>query len=184
MKHKLSSLLPALFLPLAVGGLAGYFTRSAMSGYKLLKKPPFAPPGWVFPVVWTILYLLMGYASWRIWKSSSPARWEALGEYVLTLALNFLWPLLFFLGGWWLAALLVLHCAVPAGGRPDPALCRHRLESCPGPGALSALAGGSRVSQSGDLSAQPLRKYVIFLYNILICINILPVSPKKPSKQA
>ena len=108
MKHKLSSLLPALFLPLAVGGLAGYFTRSAMSGYKLLKKPPFAPPGWVFPVVWTILYLLMGYASWRIWKSSSPARWEALGEYVLTLALNFLWPLLFFLGGWWLAALLVL----------------------------------------------------------------------------
>ena len=37
-----------------------------------------------------------------------PARWEALGEYVLTLALNFLWPLLFFLGGWWLAALLVL----------------------------------------------------------------------------
>ena len=50
----------------------------------------------------------MGYASWRIWKSSSPARWEALGEYVLTLALNFLWPLLFFLGGWWLAALLVL----------------------------------------------------------------------------
>ena len=108
MKHKLSSLLPALFLPLAVGGLAGYFTHSAMSGYKLLKKPPFAPPGWVFPVVWTILYLLMGYASWRIWKSSSPARWEALGEYVLTLALNFLWPLLFFLGGWWLAALLVL----------------------------------------------------------------------------
>ena len=80
MKHKLSSLLPALFLPLAVGGLAGYFTHSAMSGYKLLKKPPFAPPGWVFPVVWTILYLLMGYASWRIWKSSSPARWEALGE--------------------------------------------------------------------------------------------------------
>ena len=51
MKHKLSSLLPALFLTLAVGGLAGYFTRSAMSGYKLLKKPPFAPPGWVFPVV-------------------------------------------------------------------------------------------------------------------------------------
>lgn len=108
VKHKLSSLLPALFLPLAVGGLAGYFTRSAMSGYKLLKKPPFAPPGWVFPVVWTILYLLMGYASWRIWKSSSPARWEALGEYVLTLALNFLWPLIFFLGGYWLAALLVL----------------------------------------------------------------------------
>lgn len=108
VKHKLSSLLPALFLPLAVGGLAGYFTRSAMSGYKLLKKPPFAPPGWVFPVVWTILYLLMSYASWRIWKSSSPARWEALGEYVLTLALNFLWPLIFFLGGYWLAALLVL----------------------------------------------------------------------------
>lgn len=109
MKHKLSS--PAACpvpCQLAVGGLAGYFTRSAMSGYKLLKKPPFAPPAgysrWCGP---------FSTCSWGMPAGASgspppPARWEALGEYVLTLALNFLWPLLFFLGGWWLAALLVL----------------------------------------------------------------------------
>ena len=100
-------LFPAISL--SVGLLAGYLTRTSLATvYPLLEKSFLTPPGWVFPLVWTVLYLLMGYASWRIWKSSSLARWEALGEYVLTLALNFLWPLLFFLGGWWLAALLVL----------------------------------------------------------------------------
>ena len=108
VKKKLPSLLTALFLPLAVGGLAAYFTRDAMAGYRLLRKPPFSPPGWVFPAAWTVLYLLMGFASWRIWRSDNPRRWEALGEYALSLFFNFLWPLLFFSGGFWLAAFLLL----------------------------------------------------------------------------
>ena len=108
MSHKLRQLLLCIGIPLAVGGLSAWITRGAMEEFQALNQPPLSPPGWLFPVVWTILYLLMGYASWRIWKSSSPARWEALGEYVLTLALNFLWPLIFFQGVYRLAALLVL----------------------------------------------------------------------------
>lgn len=110
------ALIICLLIPLAVGGLAAWLTMDSMAQFAALAQPPLSPPGWVFPVVWTILYLLMGWASFLIWKSGAPqaAKKRALGLYGAQLAVNFVWPLLFFRAGLygfaliWLVILLVL----------------------------------------------------------------------------
>ena len=110
------ALIICLLIPLAVGGLAAWLTMGSMAQFAALAQPPLSPPGWVFPVVWTILYLLMGWASFLIWKSGAPqaAKKRALGLYGVQLAVNFVWPLLFFRAGLygfaliWLVILLVL----------------------------------------------------------------------------
>jgi len=129
---KLRTLIPALALPLAVGGLAAFLTRDSVPIYSAIIKPPFAPPAWLFPPVWTALYILMGYASYLVWTAEiSPIRRaRALKAYLLSLAANFLWPLIFFLLElylpaflwllllWILAAistLLFRHISMPAG---------------------------------------------------------------------
>ena len=70
MKSNIKKLLIYLAIPLAVGGLSALFS-GGMSDYASLNQPPLAPPGWVFPVVWTILYLLMGYAAYRVSESGA-----------------------------------------------------------------------------------------------------------------
>lgn len=115
MKINWKRLLLCLAIPLAVGGL-GALLAGGMSDYGAMVKPPLSPPGWVFPAVWSILYLLMGYASYRVLESDAPKEdiRKALTLYGLQLAANFLWPLLFFGAGWfllsffWLIALWVL----------------------------------------------------------------------------
>lgn len=82
-------------LPLAVGGLAAWLTMGSMSQYAALVQPPLAPPAWIFPIAWTILYVLMGWASLRVRQSGSPERSNALALYYTQLAVNFVWPLLF-----------------------------------------------------------------------------------------
>ena len=98
-------------IALAVGGASSLATRAGMAGFDLLTKPPAAPPDWLFPIVWTILYLLMGIAMGLVWRSSSGrARKEATALWSIQLAVNGLWPVLFFLLGahgpafFWLAA--------------------------------------------------------------------------------
>lgn len=66
------------------------------SFYHTLEKPPFAPPGWLFPVAWAILYALMGASAYLIWGSSSPLRKKALILYGSQLLANFLWTPVFF----------------------------------------------------------------------------------------
>ena len=102
-------LLIALVIPLAVGGL-GALLAGGMSDYGAMVKPPLSPPGWIFPVVWSILYLLMGLASWRIWKGDATMeqKRKALGLYAAQLFLNLLWPILFFRWQLFLAALVLL----------------------------------------------------------------------------
>lgn len=84
-------------IPLAVGGLAALLS-GGMGSYKAMVRPPLSPPGWVFPVVWSILYLLMGEASWRVLESGADKETVrgALVAYGVQLALNFVWPLVFF----------------------------------------------------------------------------------------
>ncbi|MBQ6840234.1 MAG: tryptophan-rich sensory protein, partial [Oscillospiraceae bacterium] len=86
-----------LALPLAVGGLAS-LVSGGMGDFKTMNQPPLSPPGWVFPVVWTLLYLAMGYAAYRV--QTSDAEPEAIRRamlfYYIQLGLNFLWPVLFF----------------------------------------------------------------------------------------
>lgn len=110
MKLDWKKLLLCLAIPLGVGGLASLLSGGGMADYRNLIQPPLAPPGWVFPVVWTVLYLLMGYASYRVLTSGKePSEIRcALRLYGAQLAVNFLWPLVFFGLEWRLAALFVL----------------------------------------------------------------------------
>jgi len=93
-------LLAALLLPLAVGALSSWLTGSFSQAYQNVYKPLLSPPGWVFPVVWTVLYLLMGYASYLVWTSEATEgeKKGALTLYAVQLLFNFVWPLLFFRG--------------------------------------------------------------------------------------
>lgn len=102
-------LLILLAIPLAVGGLATLLS-GGMDSYQVMNQPPLSPPGWVFPVVWTILYLLMGYASYRISESDAPKedRTKALIFYGIQLFFNFLWPIVFFRLQWYFAAFVLL----------------------------------------------------------------------------
>ena len=108
--------LVCIALPLAVGGLAGFITRDSFEIYSQLNLPPFSPPGWVFPVAWSILYLAMGIASGLVLSSgaSQEQTMSALRLYILQLAVNFVWPILFFgqslylVSFFWLLLLLLL----------------------------------------------------------------------------
>lgn len=81
-------------LPLAVGGTAAVLTMDAMAQYSALPQPPLAPPAWVFPAVWTVLYLLMGAASRRVYRLGTQESRNALMLYYVQLAAHFVWPLL------------------------------------------------------------------------------------------
>lgn len=110
MKLDFKKLLLYLAIPLGVGGLAALLTGGGMGQYSDFAKPPYSPPGWLFPVAWTILYLLMGYASYRVVVADGERvkKRRALYLYGAQLAVNFLWPLVFFAFGWYLAAFFVL----------------------------------------------------------------------------
>lgn len=107
-------LLISLFIPLAVGALSAWLTHDAMDTYKTLQQPALAPPGWVFPVVWTVLYTMMGLAAYLVWVRDSTGRGGALFWYGLQLVCNFLWTLIFFnmgryaLSFFWLVGLWIL----------------------------------------------------------------------------
>ena len=105
---KLKPLLLSLLISLGTGGLAALFTGNSMEFYQSLKQPPLSPPGWVFPLAWTILYSLMGVAAYLVWMRDSTGRNGALFFYGLQLIFNFVWPLLFFNARAYLASLLWL----------------------------------------------------------------------------
>jgi tryptophan-rich sensory protein len=85
-------------IPLAVGGLSALITRGGMDTFEMVKKPPLSPPAWLFPVVWTLLYTLMGIASYLVLESSAhrEEKEKALYLYGIQLLVNFFWPVLFF----------------------------------------------------------------------------------------
>lgn len=102
-------LLVSLLISLGTGVIAGFLTFGSMAQYQEMYHPLLAPPGWVFPVVWLLLYTLMGIASYRIYLKNPKA--EVLKLYLIQLAVNFFWPVFFFNLGWQLFAavwLLVL----------------------------------------------------------------------------
>lgn len=81
-----------------VGALSALFAGDFSSFYSGLNQPPLAPPGIVFPIVWTILYALMGISAYLIYDSEdiSGERSEALGIYAAQLFVNFMWSIVFF----------------------------------------------------------------------------------------
>lgn len=95
-------------IALAVGASAALFTGGGMRDYAQLIKPPLSPPGWMFPIVWTLLYTLMGISSGMVYLSHDDCRRDALEVYLLQLFLNFGWTILFFGFHWMLAAFVWL----------------------------------------------------------------------------
>lgn len=117
MRHKLRQLLLCIGIPLAVGGLSAWITRGSMKDFEALNQPPLSPPGWVFPVVWTALFVLMGIASYFVVRSQGAEKMvkRALIFYGIQLGFNFLWSILFFNLGLYLVSffwLVLLWCLI------------------------------------------------------------------------
>ncbi len=98
VNEKRKKLLICIAVPLAVGGLSAWLSRGGMRGFAALDKPPLSPPGWLFPVVWTILYVLMGLASYLVLVSGRDQKTNdrALWLYGIQLGVNFFWSIFFF----------------------------------------------------------------------------------------
>ena len=110
-------LLVSILISLGTGIIAGILTRGAVGDYASIQKPSFAPPGWLFPVVWGILYILMGISAYLIYQSHCDNRINALKLYGIQLAVNFLWPFIFFNLGLYILAfvwILVLWVLIVA----------------------------------------------------------------------
>uniref|UniRef100_A0AC35GR22 Uncharacterized protein n=1 Tax=Panagrolaimus sp. PS1159 TaxID=55785 RepID=A0AC35GR22_9BILA len=90
-------LLLMFFLPTFVGITASYITRSSVdTWYPKLKKPPICPPKIAFPVVWTILFLLMGVSGYKIWSITDGHAHPAKTLFFVQLFFNFMWSMFFF----------------------------------------------------------------------------------------
>lgn len=85
-----------ILIPVLVGSLAALLTRNSMDFYSTIRTPSFAPPGFIFPIVWTILFVLMGISCYLIYDSGSEQTKDALTWYIIQLGLNFAWSIIFF----------------------------------------------------------------------------------------
>ena len=110
--NQYKSYIISIIIALIVGGLSALLTMNNMDLFDIIKKPPLTPPAIVFPIVWTILYVLMGISAARIYEErhleSEKVR-SALTTYASSLVVNFAWSIIFF--NWqafWIAFLWIL----------------------------------------------------------------------------
>lgn len=99
MWKKIKPYVISVVIALGVGALSALLTRGNMDIYDRIQTPPFAPPGIVFPIVWTILYTLMGISSAIIYikgRYENIPVYNALKTYAIQLAVNFFWSIIFF----------------------------------------------------------------------------------------
>ena len=110
MKINIPLLSKCILIPLVVGAVSAFLSSDAMMAFDLLNKPALSPPAWLFPVVWTILYTLMGISSYLVLVSDADREeiQNALKIYALQLVVNFLWPTFFFNFQWYLFAFVWL----------------------------------------------------------------------------
>ncbi len=105
----LAGFIGAAFVAGAIGSWATF--EHVRSWYPGLVKPAWNPPNWIFGPAWTTLYVLMGVAVWRVWRAAPPGASLLVRLYLVQLAFNALWSILFFglkSPGWALADILVL----------------------------------------------------------------------------
>ena len=99
MKKQTRNFIVSVAISLGVGILSALFTRGNMNIYEELNTPPLSPPSFLFPVVWTVLYVLMGISAAMVYNTRiSPLarRKEALTLYYVSLFFNFFWSIIFF----------------------------------------------------------------------------------------
>jgi tryptophan-rich sensory protein len=116
-KNKKINIAIAIIIPLVIGGISALITKDSMSMFNDINKPPLAPPSILFPIAWTILYILMGISSYLIYENHDSFkvvyRDKALLYYILQLIFNFFWSIIFFnlklyyLAFIWLLVLLI-----------------------------------------------------------------------------
>lgn len=116
-KQKIKTYAIAIAIPVSVGLLSALLTMGNRQIYETLRVPPLAPPAILFPIVWTVLYVLMGVSSGMIWlrREQDPRQARrGLVYYAVSLVFNFFWSILFFrlrlflFSFFWLLALLYL----------------------------------------------------------------------------
>lgn len=95
---KLKPLIISILISLSTGIISGLITINSQNTYSTIETPFFAPPGFLFPIVWSILYLLMGISAYIVYSSDAKPsdKQAALAIYALSLVINFIWPILFF----------------------------------------------------------------------------------------
>ena len=97
MLKKLKPYIISAAIALGIGALAAFLTKDNMDIYQRINMPPLSPPSFLFPIVWSILYIFMGISSAEIFLSAKSENREAgLKVYKLQLAINFVWSLVFF----------------------------------------------------------------------------------------
>lgn len=104
---KWKSLIISIIIPLALGFL-GSLIGNVQNGFMDVYKPSFTPPMIVFPIAWTILYILMGISSYLIYESDSKEKGKALLIYGIQLILNSLWTFFFFNLKWFLFSFILV----------------------------------------------------------------------------
>lgn len=96
MMKKYKYLIISILISLGVGGLSALITGGDMDTYKYLSKTPLSPPSVLFPIVWTILFILMGISAYMVYVSKDRDKDSALAVYVIQLIVNFFWSIIFF----------------------------------------------------------------------------------------
>ncbi len=107
MKKNLKLLVISISIPLLLGFLTGIITRPFID-YEQLIQPPLAPPSWLFPVMWTILYILMGISFYITLKCDHDLDIHTYKTYFLQLIVNCFWTIFFFIFKWRLFSILWL----------------------------------------------------------------------------
>ncbi|MBE5745112.1 MAG: tryptophan-rich sensory protein [Clostridiales bacterium] len=93
---KAKSYIFSILLAVTVGGLSALSIANTMNIFDTITPPPLSPPGWLFPVVWAVLFILMGISAAIVFTSNSTKKDDALFIYAVSLVLNFSWSIFFF----------------------------------------------------------------------------------------
>lgn len=99
-KFNLKRFLISIAIPIIVGGLSALITSGNMDIYSNITRPTLSPPSWLFPMVWSILYFLMGVSLYLVWNSNAndDKKRQAFILFGIQLLLNFIWSPIFFNG--------------------------------------------------------------------------------------
>ena len=94
--------------PLVGGMISARFAGDQMKSFGELNQPAFSPPAWLFPVAWTILYILMGIALLLILRSNHEYKVGAVAMFISQLIMNYIWSPVFFVRKEYMAAFVIL----------------------------------------------------------------------------
>ena len=110
-KHNISDMLIYIISAEIIGAVSALLAGGFSDFFNKYEEPPLLPPGWLFPVVWTILYAVMGYSAYLVTHSygETAQKKTALTIYWVQLALNFMWSIIFFrFEALWLAFVVIM----------------------------------------------------------------------------